>query len=158
MHESHRLLDGFPLVTTITLLWGDQDAFGHINNLACLRWAETARVEYLQRISMWVELPPSGAGPILASMRCDYRAQLSYPETVYVGTRVSRIGTSSLRMEHRVVSRNEDVVAAEIDSTIVLLDYARKRPVPIPAEIRMLVSELEGQAFDLAPQLTETPA
>ena len=146
------------MVTAITLLWGDQDAFGHVNNLACLRWAETARVEYLERVQMWAELPPSGVAPILASIKCDYRAQLTYPDTVLVGTRVTRIGTSSVRMEHRVVSRNLDRVAAEIDSTLVLLDYPRNKPAPVPPEIRALISDLEGRSFDPVPELAGTHA
>jgi acyl-CoA thioester hydrolase len=157
MHERHRLLDGFPLVTTITLLWGDQDAFGHINNLAYLRWAESSRVEYLQRVGMWAKLPPTGLAPILASIKCDYRAQVNYPDTVLVGTRVTRIGTSSVRMEHRVVSRSLDCVAADLDSTIVLLDYASNQPVPVTTEIRAAISELEGKPFESA-KLTGTRA
>jgi acyl-CoA thioester hydrolase len=158
MHERHRLLDGFPLVTTITLLWGDQDAFGHINNLAYLRWAESSRVEYLQRVGMWAKLPPTGLAPILASIKCDYRAQVNYPDKVLVGTRVTRIGTSSVRMEHRIVSRTLDRVAADLDSTLVLLDYASNQPVPVTAEIRALISELEGKPFESAPKLTGTRA
>jgi acyl-CoA thioester hydrolase len=153
MHEPHRLLDGFPLVTTIALLWGDQDAFGHVNNLAYLRWAETSRVEYLERVGMWAKLPPTGLAPILASIRCDYKAQVNYPDTVLVGTRVTRIGTSSVRMEHRIVSRNLDRVVADLDSTLVLLDYPRNKPVPVTPKIRALISDLEGRSFDPVPEL-----
>jgi acyl-CoA thioester hydrolase len=139
------LLADYHLVTTIPLLWSDEDAFGHVNNIAYLRWCETARVEYLQRIALWVELPPSGAGPILASVRCDYKAQLNYPDTVRVGTRVSRIGNSSFQMEHCVVSTNLDDVAAQVHSTIVFYDYRRQKAVPLPAETRRVISDLEGK-------------
>ncbi len=158
MHERHRLLDGFPLVTTITLLWGDQDAFGHINNLAYIRWAETSRVEYLERVGMWAKLPPTGLAPILASIKCDYRAQVNYPDTVLVGTRVTRIGNSSVRMEHRIVSQNLDCVVADLDSTLVLLDYARNRPVPVTPRMRALIADLEGRPFEPAPELAEARA
>ena len=67
MPDCHELLTGYPVVTTIPVLWGDQDAFGHVNNLAYLRWAETARVEYLLRVAMFPSLPPSGIAPILGS-------------------------------------------------------------------------------------------
>ena len=150
MQERHRLLDGYPLMTAITLLWGDQDAFGHVNNLAYIRWAETSRVEYLERVGMWVELPPSGVGPILASVKCDYKAQMNYPDTVLVGTRVTHIGNSSVRMEHRLVSCNLDCVVAEVDSTLVQLDYTCNKPVPVSAEIRARIAELEGKPLSAA--------
>jgi len=148
MHDRHRLLAGFPVVTAIPLLWGDQDAFGHVNNLAYLRWAETARVEYLLRVAQFPDLPPAGIAPILASIRCDYKRVLNYPDTVYVGTRIARIGNSSFRMEHRIVSRNLDEVAAELDSTLVMLDYSRNKPVAVSAEVRAIIGALEGKSFE----------
>jgi acyl-CoA thioester hydrolase len=149
MQDNHRLLADFPVVTTIPLLWGDLDAFGHVNNLVYMRWAEDARVEYLLRIGQFPPLPPKGVAPILASMKCDYRRVLNYPDTVYVGTRTSRIGNSSFQMLHRIVSRDLDEIAAEVDSTLVLLDYRTGAPVTVPAEIRATVGKLEGKTFEM---------
>ncbi len=149
MSESHPLLADFPVVITIPVLWGDEDAFGHVNNLIYLRWCETARVEYLRRIEMFPPLPPTGTGPILASIKCDYKMPVTYPDTVDVGARVTRIGTSSFRMEHRVLSRNLEKLVAEVDSTMVVLDYGSGEPVPVPQETRRIIGKLEGKAFDL---------
>jgi acyl-CoA thioester hydrolase len=142
----HPLLAGYPVVTTIPLLWGDEDAFGHVNNLIYLRWCETARVEYMLRTGMWVDLPPSGAGPILASVKCDYKAQLTYPDTVDVGTRIGAIKNSSFQMEHIVVSRNLGGVAAAVDSTLVWFDYGSGKSVTVPQEIRRVIAELQGKS------------
>jgi acyl-CoA thioester hydrolase len=142
----HPLLAGFPVVTTIPLLWGDEDAFGHVNNLIYLRWCETARVEYMLRTGMWVDLPPSGTGPILASLKCDYKAQLTYPDTVDVGTRIGAIRNSSFQMEHIVVSRNLAGVAAVVDSTLVWFDYGSRKAVAVPEQIRQVIAELQGKS------------
>jgi acyl-CoA thioester hydrolase len=144
MTDRHPLLVGFPVVTVIPVLWGDQDAFGHVNNLVYLRWAETARVDYLLRIAQFPALPPSGVAPILASIKCDYRRVVNFPDTVYVGTRITRIGNSSIQMAHRIVSRNLDEIAAEVDSTLVLLDYRINKPVRVPDDTRKLIGELES--------------
>ena len=145
MKHRHEALAEFPVVVEIPLLWGDEDAFGHVNNVVYLRWCETARVEYLRRIGMWVALPPRGTGPILASIKCDYKMPLNYPDTVGVGARVARIGNSSIRMEHCIVSKALDTVAATADSTIVLLDYSANKTVHVPPEMRRIIAELEGQ-------------
>jgi len=134
------------VVTTIPLLWGDEDAFGHVNNLIYLRWCETARVEYMLRTGMWVELPPTGTGPILASLKCDYKAQLTYPDTVDVGTRIGAIRNSSFQMEHIVVSRNLGGVAAVVDSTLVWFDYGSRKPVTVPEQIRQVIAELQSKS------------
>jgi acyl-CoA thioester hydrolase len=148
MSDCHILLAGFPVVTTIPVLWGDEDAFGHVNNVTYLRWCETARIEYLLRVAMFPALPPTGIAPILASIKCDYEAPLKYPDTVFVGARVTRIGNSSVRMEHLVVSRKLDRVVARVDSTLVLLDYGRNKPVGVPAEIRQIIADMEGRPFE----------
>ncbi len=151
MSDVHPLLAGFPVINTIPIIWGDQDAFGHVNNLTYPRWCETSRVDYLERAGLWVKLPPAGIGPILASMRCDYKEQLIYPGTIQVGARVTRIGNSSLRMEHLVVSLDGGFIAAAVDSTLVWYDYKRRRAVPVPAEARRTIGELEGRSFEKVP-------
>jgi acyl-CoA thioester hydrolase len=141
-------LAGFASVTEVTVLWGDEDGFGHVNNVAYLRWCETARVEYLRRIGLFPELPPRGIGPILASLTCHYRRPLGYPDTVMVGTRVAAIGNSSFQMEHRMVSRATGEVAAEADSAMVAVDYTTGKPVRVPAAVRRAIAAIEGRSFE----------
>ena len=145
MKHRHEALIDFPVVVTVPLLWGDPDAFGHVNNLAYLRWCESARVEYLMRIGLWPSLPPAGIGPILASVSCDYKRPLTFPDTVWIGTRVTRIGNRSFQMQHRVVSKALDTVAAEVDSTIVVFDYGRNETVPVPESCRTAIEGLQSK-------------
>ncbi len=145
MKHRHETLIDFPVVVTVPLLWGDHDAFGHVNNLAYLRWCESARVEYLMRIGLWPSLPPAGIGPILASVSCDYKRPLTFPDTVCIGTRVTRIGNRSFQMQHRVVSKTLDTVAAEVDSTIVVFDYGRNETVPLPESCRTAIDGLQSK-------------
>jgi acyl-CoA thioester hydrolase len=143
MKHCHEALADYPVVVTISVLWGDHDAFGHVNNLAYLRWCETARVEYLMRIGLFPTLPPQGIGPILASMSCNYKRPLTFPDTAYVGARVTRIGNRSFQMRHLVVSKALDTVAFELDSTIVVLDYSRNKTVRVPDGCRKAIEDLE---------------
>jgi acyl-CoA thioester hydrolase len=145
----HESLSEFPLVIGIPVQWGDQDAFGHVNNTVYLRWCESVRIEYLRRIGLWL-IGDDGVGPILASISCDYRRALTYPDTVYVGVRVERIGNSSFRMDHVVVSEAQKVVAAEVRSTVVVVDYQRNKSVPVPEPVRAAIEKIEGRVFDRA--------
>ena len=141
--KHHESLAGYPVIIVVPLLWGDHDAFGHVNNVVYLRWCETARVEYLTRIGLWPPLPPAGIGPILAAISCDYKRPLTYPDTVHIGARVTRIGNRSFRMQHRVVSEALDTIAAELESTVVVLDYARGETVPVPELCRKAIEDME---------------
>lgn len=147
---SHQLLSGFPVAVSYPLHWGDQDAFGHVNNTLYLRWAESARIAYLGRIGVWSPGADLVVGPILASIQCNFRIPLTYPDTVVAGSRITRLGNSSLVMVHRIVSEGHNAVAAELESTLVLYDYRKARPVTIPAQIRDAIAALE-QGTALSP-------
>lgn len=145
MKLPHESLEQFPVIISFPLLWGDQDTLGHVNNIVYLRWAETARIEYLARTGVWNGSAIERIGPILATISCDYRLPLTYPDTVYAGTRITAIGNSSFRMAHRIVSSNRRAVAADLDSTLVLLDYSAGKSVALPAEVRVAFEKLEGK-------------
>jgi acyl-CoA thioester hydrolase len=145
--ESRHLLDEFPVVVTVPILWGDEDSFGHVNNIIYLRWAETARVEYLMRIGLWSMLRDEGIGPIVASLSCDFRRPLEYPDEVRIGAHVTSIGNTSFKMAHRIVSVKHGVVAAEVKSALVVLDYKCKKPVRVPDRVRRAIEEIEGKVL-----------
>lgn len=139
---SSELLSGFPVVVEIPILWADEDSFGHVNNIAYLRWIEAGRVEYLRRIEFFPKGPPCGVGPIVAGLTCNFRIALNYPDTIVVGTRVIRIGNSSFRMEQRIVSRTSDRVAADAETTIVSVDYDTGKSVVVPDSVREAIAHL----------------
>ncbi len=135
---------GYRCLLRLPVQWGDQDAFGHVNNTIPIRWFESSRIVYLEQTGMQDLLGQLRLGPILAAINCNYRRQLRYPDTVWVGGKVTRLGNSSLTMVHAVWSEREKAVAAEGDSTIVVFDYAANRPRRVPDEIRAALTAYEG--------------
>lgn len=140
-----RLLAGFPVVIEVPVWWGDQDAFGHVNNTVPLRWFESARIAYTGRVGLSELFAARRIGPILASITTNYRAQLHFPDTVLVGARIAKIGRTSLTMEHVAVSLAGRNLAVDGTSTLVVFDYANGRPEPVPAGIRAAIESLEGR-------------
>ena len=145
--EFEKLREGYHVWITLPIQWGDQDAFGHVNNTVYLRWFESARIEYGNLAGLSQTGMGQNIGPILAAISCNYRRQLTFPDTVHVGARITRIGNSSLKMEHRLVSAALRDVAADGDSTLVAFDYAAQKPVPVPDSVRAAIERLEGIAF-----------
>ncbi len=142
------LLAKYPVAIALPVFWGDQDAFGHVNNNAYFRWFESARIAYSERIGLLDLFRAERIGPILASIACDYRRQLTFPDTVHVGVRVTRMGRTSLGLDHVIVSQSQLAVAAEGTSTIVVFDYRANKPHPIPSPLREAIEGLEGRTFD----------
>jgi acyl-CoA thioester hydrolase len=115
--------------------WSDQDAFGHVNNLAILRYAQTARVHYLEAIGMMQAHDASGVGPVLASTSCQFRKQLFYPGQVTVQTRVDQLNNTSFHMRHQVLDGAGDVVA-EMHDVLVMFDYRKNAKLSVPQVFR----------------------
>ena len=61
------LLEGFPVHVRLPVQWGDQDAFGHVNNTVYLRWFETARIAYSDRAGLLQIDQSQRLAPILAA-------------------------------------------------------------------------------------------
>ena len=145
VEHTHEALLQFPVVISLSVEWGDQDSFAHVNNTVYLKWCETARVVYLEKTGMWQMIKDDGVGPILASISCDYRQPVVFPDTVQVGARVSKIGKSSFRMEHAVVSVAQNAVVAESHTTLVFIEYKSGKSLPLPKDIRVAMERLEGR-------------
>ena len=139
----HELLAKFPVVIRIPVQWGDQDAFGHVNNTVPHRWFESARIELFGRIGLLDLHRNEQRGPILAAVSCDFRRQINFPDTVQVGIRVARIGRTSIGYEHAIVSETQGAIVTEGTSTTVVFDYQAKKPYPVPEAIRRAIESLE---------------
>jgi len=155
MNTSHKLLEHFPVIISLPLQWGDQDALGHVNNIIYFRWAESARIAYSARANAWDGSATVEAGPILAAIHCDFRFPLTFPDTIQVGASITALGNSSFKMAHRIVSTGRGIVAADLDSTLVWINYRTGKPVALSAHMRAAIEKLEGQQL---PVLTRNRA
>lgn len=142
----HDLLAGYPVILEIPVAWGEMDAFQHVNNTVYLRYAESARIAYLDAAGLGAAMTPTGVGPILASISCRFKFPLTFPDTALVGTRVGEIGADRFHMSFRIVSVRHGRVAAEGDSVIVTYDYSAGGKVPLPASVREAIERLEAAA------------
>ena len=134
----------FPVRLEIPVAWGEMDAMGHVNNIVYLRWFESARITYFERIGWLAASRVDGIGPILHSTQARFRAPVQWPDTITVGARVSALEADRFTMVYEVRSRALQRVAAEGSGIVVCYDYRRAVKVPMPAPLRERMAELEG--------------
>jgi acyl-CoA thioester hydrolase len=127
-------LAGFPMVVELAVPWADQDAFGHVNNVAYFRYFEHSRVAFLTRVGWMPAGPPTGIGPIVHSTQARFRRPLAYPDRVRVGTRLTDRRPDRVTLEHRVVSDRAGL-AAEGWCVVVCFDYAAGAKADLPAAV-----------------------
>jgi acyl-CoA thioester hydrolase len=140
------LLAGFPVVVQLPVVWGEMDAYRHVNNVVYFRYFENARLEYFRRLDWFDYERQTGVGPILAATRARFRKPLTYPDTIAVGARIPSLGEDRFTMEYLIVSRALAAVTTDGQGTIVSYDYRQHRKVPLPDEIRQRIRVLEKTA------------
>jgi acyl-CoA thioester hydrolase len=143
---NHESLSRFPVVIEIPVAWGEMDAMQHVNNIVYFRYIESVRMAYFERLGLLDRLSETGIGPILAWTSCRFRRALTYPDTVSVGTRVTKIEADRFTMETLIVSHAMSDVAAESEGIVVTFNYREQKKVAIPDEIRRRIQELEQLA------------
>ena len=117
---------GFPLTTTDKLRYSDTDRQGHINNAVFATFFETGRVEIISQIERHAEVTDREF--VLARITIDYLQEVHWPGTVTIGSRISRVGTSSLTVEQVIVV--DEAVCARAESVMVQIRTSTRRSEP----------------------------
>jgi len=135
-------LASFPIIIDIDVAWGEMDAFGHLNNTIYFRYMESARIAYFEELNIENFSSASGIGPILAHTSCNFIQAVVYPDKVRVGVKTIKLGTTSLTMEHLLVSEKLGIVAKG-KAIVVTVDYEKGEKVSLPLELVLNIQSLE---------------
>lgn len=138
------LIKGYPVVVRQAVVWGEMDAYQHVNNVVYFRYFENARLEYFRRLGWFDFEEETGIGPILAATQARFRKPLTYPDTVFITARAGEIAEDRFTMEHLVVSHRLEAVTTEGQGTIVAYDYRENKKARVPEELRRRIQELEA--------------
>ena len=112
--------------------FGDIDPLWHLTSTAYLVMFENARILFLRAAAEPLEEPL--AGWMLVNANINSLSQVHYPDAVRIGTRVGRIGRTSVTTQQSMFKGES--CAASLDATLVLIDDRRDRAVPIPDDLR----------------------
>jgi acyl-CoA thioester hydrolase len=140
------LLAPYPVVVEQAVVWGEMDAYRHVNNVVYFRYFENVRLEYFRRLDWPAFERETGIGPILAGTAAKFRKALTYPDTISIAARVVHLGADRFTLEHRIVSHRMGAVTTEGEGTVVTFAHDRGQKVPIPDELRRRIAELEATA------------
>jgi len=144
MSRDKRLQDRsiYPHWCTDTVRFSDQDAAGHINNVALCAYLETARLTFIRDMGM-MALGEDGVRGISAGMNVSFLAESHWPGRVDLGTGVLRVGTSSITVGSAAFK--DDVCIAAAEMTVVRLKG--KAPHPIGQELRTRLEKYRLRGF-----------
>ena len=138
----------YPIIHRQPIHWGEMDAFNHLNNVVYYRYAELARIAYLQALGMF----DGSMVTVLAQSSCQYLRPVTYPDTLLLGVHCQRLGNTSIVMEYSYYSCAQKMIVATADAVIVRLNSAGKDKLPWTNEERERLLVLEAK-FGHVPKL-----
>ena len=148
--DNHRPeeLAHYPIIHQQPIHWGEMDAFNHLNNVVYYRYAESARIDYLQALGMF----DGNMVTVLAQSSCQYLRPVIFPDTLLLGVRCQRLGTTSIVIEYSYYSMAQAAIVATAEAVIVRLESNGQDKKPWTNEERERLLALEA-TFGHIPQL-----
>lgn len=132
----------YPIRTSEKLRFADTDRNGHVSNAVFAICCQNARMELLHDRS---RIPlPVDAQFAIARLTLEFLKEMHWPGTVEIGTRLDRVGTSSITMGQSLFLEGSCVANAV--STVVLVDRSTRRATPFPHETASALRTLANGA------------
>ncbi|HET9627232.1 MAG TPA: thioesterase family protein [Kofleriaceae bacterium] len=121
--------------TPITSRWGDNDIYGHINNVAYYSYFDSAANLYLIEVG-GLDIHNSSVIGLVVESHCEFHAPLAYPTPLIAGLRVDRLGNRAVTYGIAIFAEGDELAAAHGHFVHVFVDRTSRKPVPIPPSLR----------------------
>ncbi len=121
--------------------WMDNDVYGHVNNVTYYSYFDTAVNRHLIEAG-GLDMHRDSAFGVVAETGCRFFSELTFPDIVDAGMRVTRLGNSSVTYEIGLFRGDSDEPAALGRFVHVWVDRETRRPVPVPDKIRRALEPL----------------
>lgn len=128
---------------SITTRWGDNDAYGHVNNVIYYSWFDTAVNAYLIEQGA-LDIQGGAVIGLVVQTHCNYFSPLAFPQTVELGLRVAHRGRSSVRYELGVFVAGQSLACAQGHFVHVYVDAASRKPAPLPSALVHALEALQS--------------
>ena len=135
----------------LQLRWGEQDSYGHINNVSYARYLEEARVRVFWRGSAREQTgmerhfrgdTPDGLKMLVASQHIEFLRVLEYSDQpITVELWIGKLGGSTLEIHYEIIDGSipERTVVARAVTVAAVVDGTTLRPMRLTPEGRAAV-------------------
>lgn len=143
--ESRVSIAEFTVVHEILPRFRDTDAMGHINNAVYVTYLEVARQVYWKRLDAHADY--RRVPFILAHVDIDFRSEALVSEVLEAGLRLEWIGEKSFAFTYRIWEKTSRRTVAEARTVQVCYDYAARKTMTMPAELKQALESFEGRTI-----------
>jgi acyl-CoA thioester hydrolase len=147
MHLETFTRDQFKHWTSIDVRWGELDAYGHVNNVVYFTYFEASRTKYMMDLALSDFFNGKELFQVIVSCSMNFRREVRFPATLEVGTRVTEVRNSSYTMHCGMFLKGSEKLSADGFGTIVCINPATKRPMPMPSNFFDAIQTREERVF-----------
>lgn len=133
-------IKSYPVIYKQVIAWGHMDAFVHLNNVLYYRYAESARIQYLQRANIFAASSPV----LLAHSSCTYLRPVLFPDTLLIGVRCKKLGNTSIVFAYEFYSETQQTIVATVEAVIVRMNEQQTQKQPWTDEERQRIMQIEA--------------
>jgi acyl-CoA thioester hydrolase len=133
--------EDFTTWRTLPTRWGDEDVYGHINNVVYYAYFDTAVNGWLMD-ALGTDIRDLPALGVVAETGCRFLRQLRFPDVVEAGIGVERLGRSSITYRIGLFAAGTPEAAAVGRFVHVYVDRESRAVVPIPDQVRAALETL----------------
>ncbi len=133
--------EDYPYLQPITTRWSDNDVYGHVNNVVYFSYFDTVVNQYLIEKGA-LDIHQGDVIGLVVENTCRYFQSLQFPDPVYAGIQVQRLGTSSVIYRIGLFCDQQPAPAAQGRFVHVYVDRRTRKPVPLPAAMRAALAPL----------------
>src|SRR5690606_738101 len=122
----------YPWHQETVLQWEDSDIYGHLNNVAYLKYFDTAlNMALIEHGAL--DLSSGATDPIglVVKNGAEFFSEITFPTRLWVGARVERVGRTSLTWGFGLFAADKELCAARGTYVHVYVDRKTRRPVEL---------------------------
>lgn len=140
-------LSDYPYHVEIATRWQDNDAYGHINNVMYYSFFDTAVNHFLIEEG-GLNIHKGNIVAYVVSSQCQYITPASYPETIFVGVRVIKVGRSSVTYGLSVYAGEAKRRVAHGQFVHVFVERLSDKAVPIPVNTKEALAAIFDESIE----------
>lgn len=134
----HKSPDSYRCWRDEVVRFNDLDPHWHMTSVSHMIMFESSRILFVRRACE--ATPGNPRGWMLMNANISYHAQVHFPATLRVGTRLVRFGRSSVQFYQGLF--DTDTCVSTVDATVILADNALSKSIPVPDDVRANMQQL----------------
>ncbi|MGO4891333.1 acyl-CoA thioesterase [Flavobacterium sp. W21_SRS_FM6] len=133
--------DDFRHFERLSTRWGDNDMYGHVNNVVYYAYFDTV-VNRLLIDRAWLDPLKDDVIAVVAETQCRFFSSVAFPQILDIGVAVERLGNRSVTYQLGVFVQGSHTLAALGKFVHVYVDNHTRLPVSIPTHVKQGLTEL----------------